>query len=167
MRILWHTAHLVLVQMMKEVKQMARKIITLVAISLGLFLVFQTAPSVQGLTGGQENAKSEKKSKKEAELGSKLFMQYCASCHGADAKGGGPVAASLKKPPSDLTMVEKVDGKFPTMRIQRVIGGEDVVEPHGTREMPVWGSFFRRKGGEGFAKMDILNLTRYIESIQQ
>lgn len=146
---------------------MARKLIALVAISVGLFLIFQAAPSVEGVAGEQDKAKSEKQRKKGAEMGSKIFMQYCASCHGADAKGGGPVAASLKKAPSDLTMVEKVDGKFPTLRIQRVIGGEDVVEPHGTREMPVWGSFFRRKGGEGFAKMDITNLTTYIESIQQ
>ncbi len=144
---------------------MARKLIVLAAISLGLILAFQTAPVVEGVAGGQE--KIDKKMKKSVEMGSKLYMQYCASCHGSDGKGGGPVAASLKVPPTDLTNIEKVDGKFPTLRVQRVIGGEDVVEPHGTREMPVWGSFFRRKGGEGFAKMDISNLTSYIESIQQ
>jgi len=146
---------------------MARKLIALVAVSLGLFLIFNTTSSVEGVSVKQDKGKSEKKMKKEAELGSKLFMQYCASCHGADAKGSGPVAASLKKPPSDLTRIEKVDGKFPTLRVQRIIQGEDVVEPHGTREMPVWGSFFRRKGGEGFAKLDIANLTSYIQSIQQ
>lgn len=167
MRFLWQKWYEVKDQTTKEVKNMARKLIALVTISLGLFLIFDPSASVKGVSPEQGKAKSEKKMKKEAEMGSKLFMQYCASCHGTDAKGGGPVAASLKTPPSDLTRIEKVDGKFPTLRIQRVIQGEDVVESHGTREMPVWGSFFRRKGGEGFAKLDISNLTSYLESIQQ
>ena len=34
-----------------------------------------------------------------------LFRAYCAACHGADGKGGGPAAASLKSPPPDLTLI--------------------------------------------------------------
>ena len=34
--------------------------------------------------------------------GAKLFSALCASCHGADARGRGPLAAKLALPPADL-----------------------------------------------------------------
>lgn len=37
------------------------------------------------------------------ENGKRLFLIYCALCHGPDAKGGGPVAAKFIPPP-DLTL---------------------------------------------------------------
>ncbi len=37
--------------------------------------------------------------------GQDLFKSYCASCHGLDAKGKGPMASSLKVPPSDLRRI--------------------------------------------------------------
>lgn len=37
------------------------------------------------------------------ENGKRLFLVYCALCHGPDAKGGGPVAAKFVPPP-DLTL---------------------------------------------------------------
>lgn len=37
------------------------------------------------------------------EVGKKLFQIYCALCHGADGKGGGPVAGKFVPPP-DLTL---------------------------------------------------------------
>src|ERR1035441_7369119 len=65
-----------------------------------------------------------------------LFRAYCAACHGTDAKGGGPAAASLKSPPPDLTLISRRNGgKFPTVRVQKTISGEGVVtSPHGSRE---------------------------------
>ena len=43
----------------------------------------------------------------DVERGRKLFNQHCASCHGTDAKGHGPVAPSLKVSPTDLTAIQK------------------------------------------------------------
>lgn len=94
-------------------------------------------------------------------------MKYCASCHGTDATGHGPVAPSLTKQPANLTRIALVDGKFPSYKIEDFIAGESMSNVHGTREMPVWGSILRRKGGEGLMKLELYNLTRYIESIQQ
>lgn len=37
------------------------------------------------------------------ENGNRLFQIYCALCHGADGKGGGPVATKFVPPP-DLTL---------------------------------------------------------------
>ena len=100
--------------------------------------------------------------------GQKLFRQYCASCHGADGKGSGPVAASLKMPPADLTIIQKKGEKFPTDRIMLIIDGEQTnraIEAHGTNKMPVWGTEFRHR--VGLQKNNyVLALTRYIESIQ-
>jgi mono/diheme cytochrome c family protein len=91
--------------------------------------------------------------------GEKLFQRNCASCHGLDGRGAGLVAASLKKQPSDLTMIPRKNGKFPTEELVMSISGELSVPIHGSREMPVWGGVL--KNG------DILSLVRYIESIQR
>lgn len=105
----------------------------------------------------------------EAEKGRKLFNQYCASCHGTDAKGHGPVAPSLKVSPSDLTAIQKAGEKFPFLQVQIAIDGERTeraVAAHGTSRMPVWGTVLRRTSGELEKERDIYLLTRYIESIQ-
>lgn len=138
---------------------MTRKLIALLVLSLGVLLCPYSYSSSQTGAPGQA-------AKKNAE-GRKLFMQYCATCHGAEAKGDGPTAKVLKKAPADLTKIEKVDGKFPSVHIQRIIAGDDMLESHGSRDMPVWGTVLRQKVGAGFAKLEIYNLTNYIESIQQ
>lgn len=103
--------------------------------------------------------------------GQRLYIQYCATCHGVDAKGGGPVAPKLKTSPTDLTTIRKEDGKFPGVRIRLVIAGEvgeTELTVHGTREMPVWGRVFRfKKADKSAAALDAYALMRYIESIQR
>jgi hypothetical protein len=55
-----------------------------------------------------------------------LFRAYCASCHGMDAKGGGPMVASLRVKPADLTRIAaRNGGVFPKMRVERIISGEE------------------------------------------
>ena len=77
--------------------------------------------------------------------GHDLFDFYCAPCHGRDARGHGPVAASLKIPPADLTAVSRrYGGTFPAARIEAFVAtGSDESPVHGTRDMPVWGQFSR------------------------
>jgi mono/diheme cytochrome c family protein len=103
--------------------------------------------------------------------GRKLYMQHCASCHGEDAKGQGPVASSLKIAPTDLTNIPRTGGKFPFTRISMVIQGEvgeTAIAAHGTREMPVWGEVFRAiRADRSVARLDVNALTRYIESLQK
>jgi mono/diheme cytochrome c family protein len=75
--------------------------------------------------------------------GARLFRTHCATCHGADARGGGPLAERLRDAPPDLTRyTERNDGVFPSARVHRIIDGRDV-RSHGDREMPVWGDAFR------------------------
>lgn len=98
--------------------------------------------------------------------GEKLYVEYCASCHGLDGKGSGPVAPTLKAFVPDLTRIPLENGKFPALRIRNVIEGEVNVATHGTKEMPVWGLYFRRTRGESVSKLNSYALMEYIQSIQ-
>jgi mono/diheme cytochrome c family protein len=76
----------------------------------------------------------------QVKLGENEYMNNCAACHGADAKGGGPVAAVLSIKPSDLTRIsKKFNGKFPEDHVYKVIDGREMINPHGDTNMPVWG----------------------------
>jgi mono/diheme cytochrome c family protein len=100
--------------------------------------------------------------------GPDLFRAYCASCHGKDGKGNGPVAATLKATVPDLTIITvSNDGNFPVARMKRIIMGEGMIASHGSREMPVWGPIFHQVEEDvdrGNVRLE--NLVRYLESIQ-
>ena len=101
--------------------------------------------------------------------GRKLFMTYCASCHGTAARGDGPVADTLSVRPADLTQLAK-GGPFVADRIQRIIDGRDrYVKAHGSLEMPVWGDAFKRRDGlsEEGVKARIEAIVRYLQSVQR
>ncbi len=138
---------------------MTRRLIATLVLSLCAVLIAYSSMTSQPVRAAQGTKKFED--------GRKLFVQYCATCHGLSAKGDGPTGRSLKKPPADLTKIPKVDGKFPKIQVQRVISGEDTHDSHGSRDMPVWGTVLRQKSTIGFAQLQIYNLSNYIESIQQ
>ncbi len=106
--------------------------------------------------------------------GEALYGEFCAVCHGADAKGNGPAAAALTTPAPDLTQLAMANGgEFPTAAVQSSITGQTSVVAHGTLEMPVWGKAFEdarigRKPGErwGMARLRVLALSEYIASLQ-
>ena len=105
------------------------------------------------------------------EEGRALFGTYCASCHGVAARGDGPVAASLRVHPPDLTQfAAKNGGVFPAARTARIIDGRDV-GAHGNPDMPVWGRVFRSSQGtadaNASAKARVAAIVRYLESIQE
>lgn len=101
--------------------------------------------------------------------GEEMFMSYCASCHGKDAKGNGPAASALNRTPADLTgLARKNGGKYPEMRVTSVLRGEAKVVAHGTQEMPVWGPVFwhMSQGHPEQVQQRIANLNSYIKSLQ-
>jgi mono/diheme cytochrome c family protein len=104
-----------------------------------------------------------------AASGKEMFLSYCASCHGKDAKGDGPAAKSLNSLPADLTTLAKRNsGKYPSDRVTSVLRGQATLMAHGDQEMPVWGPVFWRmsQGHEVEVQQRISNLNRYIESLQ-
>ncbi|HUJ94427.1 MAG TPA: c-type cytochrome [Terriglobales bacterium] len=101
--------------------------------------------------------------------GKEMFMNYCASCHGKDAKGDGPAAAALKQAPADLTMLAKQNGgKYPADKVTSILRGQASLAAHGNQEMPVWGPVFwsMSQGHEEMLQLRIANLNRYLESLQ-
>jgi mono/diheme cytochrome c family protein len=75
--------------------------------------------------------------------GEALFQQYCAPCHGADARGDGPVAGDLKTtPPSLREIARRRGGEFDAQEIAAFIDGRQMPRAHGTPEMPIWGRLF-------------------------
>jgi mono/diheme cytochrome c family protein len=108
-----------------------------------------------------------------AQLGRESYLQYCASCHGLDARGDGPVGASLKQAPPDLTAVaERRQGSFSDREIASLIDGRSMPMAHGTREMPVWGRRFSAQLGGGEVGEEsvrgyLLLLVEYLRSIQR
>ena len=107
------------------------------------------------------------------------YRNSCAQCHGLSGKGDGPVASSLTKAPTDLTVLQKNNGGvFPLTRAYWVIEGKADVPVHGTREMPIWGNRFRARikydENEGFSPDDtedyvtvrILALIDYLSMMQ-
>jgi mono/diheme cytochrome c family protein len=106
----------------------------------------------------------------ESMAGKDLFQLYCGSCHGADAKGRGPVASALKSAPADLTRISmRNGGMFPRARIMAfVTKGATQVVAHGTPDMPVWGPIFTGLDpSEARTKVRIENLVAYVESLQE
>jgi mono/diheme cytochrome c family protein len=72
--------------------------------------------------------------------GKQLYERLCASCHGNEGHGDGPVAALIKIGVPDLTrLAARAGGQFPTEEVHRVIDGRSDRPAHGSRDMPVWG----------------------------
>jgi len=105
-----------------------------------------------------------------AVAGANNFAQYCVACHGTDAKGTGPLAASLKPKPADLTgLTVRNGGTYPREMVFQVIDGRQKVKGHGGGDMPEWGDAFLASSGAGDAgavKLRIDSLVDYLETIQ-
>lgn len=102
--------------------------------------------------------------------GRALYMEHCASCHGAAARGDGPAADSLRRAPANLTSFSRANGGvFPSEQTRRIIDGRGVPS-HGSVEMPVWGTVFKAATptGGGLAVQDRIDaIVAYLESIQE
>lgn len=101
--------------------------------------------------------------------GRELYVAYCASCHGLEGRGDGPAAEAMRMSPTDLTALSrKHGGRFPVLRVQRLLGGIEGIPAHGGKRMPVWGPvFLPLSPAEGAAATLTGRLVRYLESIQQ
>jgi cytochrome c553 len=106
------------------------------------------------------------------ENGRLSYVQYCASCHGTQGRGEGPVAPALTTPPTDLTQLAAANGGvYPAEEVAAYIDGRARVEAHGTREMPVWGNVWSERDGEPvrqeLVSQRIDELAEYLRTIQR
>jgi mono/diheme cytochrome c family protein len=76
------------------------------------------------------------------QIGEDLYLQYCATCHGLEAAGPGPMAPALVVQPANLPALRRENGgTFPLLRVVRRIDGRDPLISHGSA-MPIYGEFF-------------------------
>lgn len=106
--------------------------------------------------------------------GPQLYQRFCASCHGPQGYGDGPVAATLKVMVPDLSRIARrqQNGEFPEERIREIVDGRAVLPAHGLRDMPVWGYELEAQAppdqpGRAAAQGLIDKLVAYLRSIQQ
>jgi mono/diheme cytochrome c family protein len=108
------------------------------------------------------------------------FRTYCATCHGVEGRGEGPVAEHLKTRPADLTGIARRNGgTYSREAVYTRIEGLDMPGAHGSSDMPVWGMWFTSQAvGESFlvedaapaaerARNRIEALVAYIETLQE
>jgi mono/diheme cytochrome c family protein len=114
------------------------------------------------------------------DYGREEYEANCASCHGTNGQGFGPMRPYLTKMPSDLTTIARRNGGvFPNQLMWEVIDGRTSTEigPHGSREMPVWGNDYRAEamrqaggpssqGPEWYVRGKIVALLDYLARMQ-
>lgn len=109
------------------------------------------------------------------ERGEWAFRDHCATCHGRDGRGGGPMAEIMSLPMPDLTaLASENDGEFPLLRVLQRIDGRDPILAHGG-DMPVFGHGFDSDpvaitgpGGQPvITGQTIADLTAWLQSIQK
>jgi mono/diheme cytochrome c family protein len=103
-------------------------------------------------------------------FGRATYRSHCATCHGTDARGEGPMADRLRVRPPDLTLLARRNGgPYPADKVHRIIDGRDPVKGHGGPDMPIWGDAFKNTS-EGYSedkvKERIDGLVEYLRSLQ-
>lgn len=111
----------------------------------------------------------------DAGAGKALYETHCATCHGLDADGEGPMAPALVLQPVDLTALSvNNSGAFPTQRVVERIDGRDPLVSHGS-PMPVYGPFFEgddtalkaESGQPIMTSRAIADLVAYLRTLQK
>lgn len=110
--------------------------------------------------------------------GEDQYLSFCASCHGAQGDGNGPLGDVLNMSVPDLTTIsQRNDGAFPFLKVVHMVDGRTGVMAHGS-DMPVWGKQFsdqmdqedrmaRDLSAVYEVRGRILSLVYYLESIQK
>ncbi|MBZ5504334.1 MAG: cytochrome c [Acidobacteriia bacterium] len=99
-----------------------------------------------------------------------IYRAHCASCHGLDGTGNGPVAPALSTKMPDLTtMTQRSRGVFPLKRITKIVMGDQAdILAHGSREMPIWGPIFHQVDEDrDYGEVRLHNVVEYLKSLQK
>ena len=104
-----------------------------------------------------------------ADSGQQMYAAYCATCHGANGKGDGSAASALKEKPIDLTLLSaRNNGRFPFVRVKRILTDVEYQHAHGSTAMPNWYPAFRSldRNYPLLTNIRIHNLVSYLEKLQ-
>lgn len=107
-------------------------------------------------------------------FGQDLYGAFCISCHGAEGRGDGEMAALLTVPPADLTQLAAQNGGvFPVFEVTQQIDGRGPGRSHSA--MPVFGQYFGMEevaipteaGQPIIVSAPLASLAAYVESLQE
>ena len=106
--------------------------------------------------------------------GAALYDAHCATCHGLEGRGNGPMAPALMLQPPPLNDLTVRHGQFPVTRVVTRIYGRDPLVRHGS-PMPVYGPFFEgddtplkaETGQPIMTSRAIVDLVAYLGVIQE
>jgi mono/diheme cytochrome c family protein len=110
----------------------------------------------------------------DARVGAEIYRSHCATCHGIEARGDGPMAEILAiDTPGLRGLAAANDGEFPLLRVMRQIDGRDPMLAHGG-VMPLFGDYFEGNtvavqgpGGQPIlTSQTIADLTAWLAMIQ-
>ncbi|WP_425342889.1 c-type cytochrome [Sagittula salina] len=112
----------------------------------------------------------------DAGVGEDLYRRHCATCHGLEARGDGPMAGAMVLKPNNLRDLTAANaGVFPLERVIKRIDGRDPLVSHGS-PMPVYGDFFEgsydvamktHTGQPILASQPVVDLVTYLLEIQR
>lgn len=112
----------------------------------------------------------------DADIGRSHYFTHCATCHGLEGSGDGPMAGVLTIPSADLTELSiRNGGVFPLVRVVERIDGRDPLVAHGS-PMPVYGGYFESSfdvpvkapsGQPILTSQPVVDLVAYLREIQR
>ena len=115
-------------------------------------------------------------SAQDADIGRSLYHTHCATCHGMEGRGDGPMSGVLLIKPVNLTELTAANGgTFPLERGVKRIDGRDPLVSHGS-PMPVYGDYFEGifdvpvktpAGQPVLTSRPVVNLVAYLLEIQK
>ena len=129
-----------------------------------------------GLVAGLPAAQAGSKALTDAQ---RDFIELCADCHNADARGNGPLTKNLHKVPPDLTRIkQRAHGTFDETAVYDWIIGLKMSNSHGTRDMPIWGDWLMdetlgggtsleaARAAEKEIEQRVMAIVKYLKSLQ-
>ena len=112
------------------------------------------------------------------DIGKLEYNNSCASCHGMEGKGDGPLTEFMEASIPNVAMLAKNNGGvFPLARVYDVIDGRADVKAHGPRNMPVWGRRYNIEAAkdnidipynaEAIVRARVLAVAEYVHRLQE
>lgn len=111
----------------------------------------------------------------QSQPGQQLYVENCATCHGLQAAGDGPMTSILSVDVPDLRGLSAAhDGAFPMLDVVAIIDGRNKLTGHGG-PMPVFGYALGGEmelldapdGSPVAVRGDIMAIARWLESQQR
>lgn len=111
----------------------------------------------------------------DVDRGRQVYRSYCATCHGMNGGGDGPMTAVMAIQPPDLTRLAALNGGvFPRVRVVYRVDGRDALLAHGG-PMPMFGPLFDGRsaaldaadGTPILTSEPLADVVVYLESIQR